>query len=105
MKKDKTKQIQLMNLQAFYQAFLYQPALEFGKRDGIDAYKYIFHKPASLSCYLKIVLPSNVEVEEDEEEVIDSLTCKGINGIIKEHDFLKAEGCFTCASFKIYFCN
>jgi hypothetical protein len=84
---------------------LYQPALEFGKRNESDAYKYIFHKPASLSPYLSMFLPPNVDAEEDDNEVRDILKCKGIKDINAEHDFLKAEGHYTCSSCDCCFCS
>ena len=50
-------------------------------------------------------LPPNVAVEEDENEERDIMRCIGIQGINAEHDFLKAEGFFTCASCQRCFCK
>ena len=46
LSKNKTNKLSELDLHTFCQAFLYQPALEFGKRNESDAYKYIFHKPS-----------------------------------------------------------
>ena len=42
--------------------------------------------PVSLSPYLKLFLPPNIEAEED-DEVHDILKCKGIEGVNLPHDF------------------
>ena len=103
--KDTTGMLQELDLLTLTQAFLYQPALEFGKKEDSSAYKYIFNKPNTLPTYLKMFLPPNVSVEEDEDEVRDTIRCNGIQGINASHDFLKAEGHFTCSSCQRCFCK
>ena len=104
-KKDKTNDLKALDLQMFCQAFLYHPTLEFGMKDESNEYKYIFHKPVSLSPYLRMFLPPDMETEEDDNEVRDVLHRKGIKDINAEHNFLKAEGSFTCSCCNACFCN
>ena len=104
IKNDKSKKFTELDLQTICQAFLYQPALEFGKKDDVSAYRYVFHKPATLSPYLKRdFLPPDVETDNEEEREL--LKCKGIQGINKSHTFLKAEGNFICFSCQTCFCQ
>ena len=105
LEKDKTTKLKELDIQTFCQAFLYQPALEFGMADDSSAYHYVFHRPTYLSPYLKMFLPPNVEAEEEENERRDIVRCKGIKGINAKHDFLKNEGHYTCSCCSKCFCR
>ena len=105
IKKGKAKDLKLteLDIRTFCQAFLYQPSIPFGQAENIEAYKYVFHKPTTLSPYLKMFLPPGSEIDKESER--DILRCKGINEINDAHDFLRAEGSFTCSSCHACFCN
>ena len=66
LKIDKSKKMKEIDIRTFCQAFLYQPTLEFGKKDDSTAYKYVFHPPANLSPYLKSFLPPNANMDTDD---------------------------------------
>ena len=84
---------------------MYQPALEYGKIDDCEAYNYVFHKPTTLSPYLKNFLPPNIEHEEDPDEIREVLYCKGIKDVNPAHHFLKAEGHYKCSVCLTCFCR
>ena len=83
IKHDKSKRFQEVDLLVFCQAFLFQPALEYRKKDVVSAYKYIFHALTSSSPYLQMFLPPNIDIEEEQCKVI---RCKGIADINPAHD-------------------
>ena len=99
---DKTKALKEVDIRTFCEAFLYQPALEFGKKNEPSSYKYVFNKPGTLSPYLKMFLPPGSKRIKDRGEI---LQCKGIDGVNLPHDFLKVENAFTCSSCNACFCG
>ena len=101
LKKDKSNKLTETDICTFCQAFLYQPALEFGKSDDVSAYKYIHHKPISLPSYLKMFLPPGTATYGE----TGILRCKGISGVNPAHDFLRVEGSYLCSSCHSIFCK
>ena len=47
-KRDKSGKLNESIIRTLCQAFLYQPALEYGQKDNPDAYNYVFHRPVQL---------------------------------------------------------
>ena len=99
---DKTKALKEVDIRTFCEAFLYQPALEFGKKNEASSYKYVFNRPGTLSPYLKMFLPPGSKRIKERSEI---LQCKGIAGVNPAHDFLKVEHAFTCSSCSACFCG
>jgi hypothetical protein len=112
MKKDRNKTLTEVDVRTYVQAFLYQPALEFGKngeQQPPEAYKYVFHKPHALSSYLKMFAhptDSGITIDNGEEGEVSILKeCNGVHGINLPHSFLQSEGSFTCSSCQVCFCS
>ena len=77
-------------LETFVDAFMYEPAIEFGKGQEVTQYKYICDKPLSLPKYLKHFVPPDTSILlKDGPDIVQ---CIGIDGVNKPHIFLKAEG-------------
>ena len=64
------------------------------EKDQANTYRYLFNTPTSLSPYLQMFLPPNVEYDDEEDSEI--VRYKGINKINPPHSFLAAEGTFKC---------
>ena len=115
-------------IRTYMQAWMYQPALEFGKATDKDAYKYVFHEPITLSPYLRMFAHPNgqtkidvqhdkesndsVRSDEDNEDECEKnnekclvIQCPGFNQINLPHSFLKSEGEFTCKKCGVVFCK
>ena len=76
-------------------------------KNNPQEWKYVFFKPASLHPYLKIFAhpESEIEIEEEYENVSEMKHCKGIDGINPSHTFLACEGSYTCVSCNECFCG
>ena len=110
IKKDKQRTLKEKEILTYCQAWLYQPALEFGKGDDETSYKYVLHRPTSLSRYLHMFrhVQSDISIskeEVDDEEEVELIKCCGIDNINLPQIFLQSDGYFTCAQSQTTFYN
>ena len=86
------KQITDKCIRTYMQAWMYQPALEFGKEEDKKEYKYVFHEPITLSPYLHMFAHPNGSTtidgdskEEEKDKTVTNEDCDLIKKCCGEH--------------------